>query len=183
MAFEKVYKTEAERVAANKAARARAERKRKDKVKAIKAGAYEKAKKMPKYINAEQFENMCSILCTQQEICHILRLEYEEVDEWCKHTYGCNFPKAHAMISDGGRMSLRRKQFKKAVEDEDTRMLIWMGKQFLGQSERVESKHMAEGVTLNFSPEVFKPIVDIEEIQDDKIDTEVREEESGEESD
>jgi hypothetical protein len=36
-----------------------------------------------------------------------------------------------------GRMSLRRKQWK-AAEDGNTTMLVWLGKQYLGQSDKSE---------------------------------------------
>lgn len=38
-----------------------------------------------------------------------------------------------------GRMSLRRAQYQKAVKDGNTAMLIWLGKQFLGQKEKLDT--------------------------------------------
>jgi len=40
-----------------------------------------------------------------------------------------------------GRNSLRRVQYQQAVEQGNTTMLIWLGKQYLGQADKVEAKN------------------------------------------
>jgi hypothetical protein len=57
---------------------------------------------------------------------------------WIKFKKG--FPEVEAALRDGqgeGRASLRRRQFK-AANDGNPTMLIWLGKQYLGQADKQE---------------------------------------------
>lgn len=45
---------------------------------------------------------------------------------------------------ENGKMSLRRAQFKKAVEDGNVAMQIWLGKQYLDQRDKTENREIVE---------------------------------------
>ena len=47
---------------------------------------------------------------------------------------GISFPEYYAQNAAGGKMSLRRRQYSAAM-DGNSAMLIWLGKQWLGQKE------------------------------------------------
>ena len=87
-----------------------------------------------KVINQKQFESLCAIQCTQEEICNVLDVTDKTLTRWCNEVYGLSFSEVYEQKRDIGRMSLRRNQFKLA-EGGNTTMQIWLGKQVLKQSE------------------------------------------------
>lgn len=89
-----------------------------------------------KKLDKELFERLCSIMCTQEEICGVFGITDKTLTRWCKETYNKNFSEAYKMLSADGKISLRRKQFKLA--DKSPAMAIFLGKQYLGQKDNVE---------------------------------------------
>ena len=89
-----------------------------------------------KKINQKQFENLCAIQCTQEEICNILDVTDKTLTKWCKETYNTSFSDIFQQKRDLGKASLRRQQWKLAEKGNST-MLIWLGKQMLSQSENL----------------------------------------------
>ena len=87
-----------------------------------------------KVINQKQFESLCAIQCTQEEICNVLDVTDKTLTRWCNEVYDLSFSEVYEQKRDVGRMSLRRNQFKLA-EGGNTTMQIWLGKQVLKQSE------------------------------------------------
>lgn len=84
----------------------------------------------------KQFESLCKIQCTKSEICNILDIDDETLDVKLMEHYGEGYSTLYKKFSDGGKMSLRRAQFKNALDGSNS-MLIWLGKQYLGQSEKI----------------------------------------------
>ncbi len=72
---------------------------------------------------------MAQIGCSAQEICYILGKPADRMTltKWYQPLLDLGNSHGNAL--------LRRTQFKKAVEDEDTKMLIWLGKNRLGQAD------------------------------------------------
>ena len=87
-----------------------------------------------KVINQKQFESLCAIQCTQEEICNVLDVCDETLTRWCKEAYGLSFSEVFRQKRDLGKTSLRRNQWKLA-ENGNSTMQIWLGKQILKQSE------------------------------------------------
>ena len=87
-----------------------------------------------KYINKKQFESLCAIQCTKEEICDVLDVTEKTLNRWCKEEYGENFSLVFRQKKSLGKTSLRRHQWKLAEAGNYT-MQIWLGKQMLGQSE------------------------------------------------
>ena len=85
----------------------------------------------PIEIDQEQFEKLCEIQCTLEEIANVLKCSMDTVERWCKRTYEMSFAEAFKKYSATGKMSLRRNQFKLA--ETNATMAIWLGKQYLGQ--------------------------------------------------
>lgn len=90
-------------------------------------------------ISQKQFESMCQIQCTQEEICSILDVDHKTLDRWCNSTYGKKFSQIFQEKRQGGKCSLRRKQWKLA--DTNATMAIFLGKQYLGQKDQIEENH------------------------------------------
>lgn len=89
-------------------------------------------------IDKRQFETLCSILCTEEEICSFFSCSHDTLNRWCKDNYNCTFEETRKKKSSIGKISLRRIQFKQA--ESNPSMAIWLGKQILGQSEKVEQE-------------------------------------------
>ena len=99
-------------------------------------------------INQEQFEKLCGMQCTKDEIAGLFDVSGDTLLEWCKNTYNMDFSTIYKIKSQGGKVSLRRAQFKSAVEKLNPTMLVWLGKQYLNQTEKVEAVTNAD-VNLN----------------------------------
>lgn len=92
-----------------------------------------------KQIMPEQFEALCKIQCTEEEICSVLGIDEQTLINWCKETYGVTFSKIFKEKKLGGKASLRRMQWKLA--EKNSTMSIWLGKQYLGQTDKTELEY------------------------------------------
>lgn len=87
-------------------------------------------------IDKTQFENLCSLQCTQEEIASFFSCDPDTVQNWCKKEYGKNFSEVFKVKRGKGKISLRRMQWKLA--ETNATMGIWLGKQYLDQRDLVE---------------------------------------------
>lgn len=97
-----------------------------------------------KPISQKQFEQLCQIQCTKEEICAVLDVSDKTLDRWCKETYETSFSEIFSQKRKGGHASLRAKQWKLASKS--PAMAIFLGKQFLGQTDKVETHFDASEV-------------------------------------
>ena len=93
-----------------------------------------------KEIDKRTFENLCAIQSTITEMCAIFECDSKTLENWCKREYGMNFSQVFKEKRCKGFISLRRAQFQKAIDEKNTAMLIFLGKNWLGQSDRQEVK-------------------------------------------
>lgn len=87
-------------------------------------------------IDKKQFEQLCSIQCTKEEIAGFFDCSEDTIERWCKREYKDCFAVVFAQKRGLGKISLRRHQFRMA--ETNPTMAIWLGKQFLGQAEKQE---------------------------------------------
>ena len=90
-------------------------------------------------INKVEFEKLCAIQCTLEEIAGWFGCSHDTIERWCHQEYGDRFANVYAQKRSIGKTSIRRRQFQVA-EKGNTSMLIWLGKQYLGQRETAEIK-------------------------------------------
>jgi AraC-like DNA-binding protein len=83
-------------------------------------------------------EKLCLIQCTGEEIASVLGCSYDTLERRCKEEYEESFAEYIKRESSGGKASLRRAQWKKAIDDGNATMQIWLGKQYLGQRDKQE---------------------------------------------
>lgn len=92
-----------------------------------------------KEIPQKDFESLCALQCTLEEICGFLEVSDKTLESWCKRTYTdeygnpMNFSEVFKLKRGKGKISLRRNQFQLAKKNAS--MAIFLGKQYLGQSE------------------------------------------------
>lgn len=103
-----------------------------------------------KPIDEELLKKLCTILCTDAEMAAILGVSVDtlvnrysdSIKEW----------------KEGGKMSLRRAQYQLAMKG-NMGMLIWLGKQHLGQSDKNDySLDKPFNITFGYEPEDKKQI-------------------------
>jgi len=83
-----------------------------------------------KKIDKDLVRKLAGIQCTNEEIAAVLNCSADTLER-----------RFAGVIKEGranGRQSLKRAQYKKAMEGNPT-MLIWLGKQFLGQRDQPEN--------------------------------------------
>ena len=87
-------------------------------------------------INKDEFEELCRIQCTETEIASVFGVSHDLIYQWCCETYGMTFKEVFQRYKDIGKVALRRLQFKQA--EKSMPMSLWLGKQWLGQTDKVD---------------------------------------------
>lgn len=90
-----------------------------------------------KEIDFNELEKLCNIQCTAEEAAAWFGVSPDTIDRRLKEEYGIGFAEYFKQNRDIGKISLRRKQFQAAMSG-NTSMLIWLGKNQLGQSDKQE---------------------------------------------
>lgn len=94
-------------------------------------------------INWEEFDKLCALQCTLAEISSWFQCSEDTIERACKRDQKMGFADYFRQKASKGLISLRRKQYELAMTG-DKIMLIWLGKQYLGQKDKSEN-------TYNFS--------------------------------
>lgn len=87
-------------------------------------------------IDKTQFEKLCFLQCTLTEIAGFFCCSEDTIERWCKREYKVGFAEIYTQKRGVGRISIRRAQFRMA--ETNPTMAIWLGKQYLGQTDRQE---------------------------------------------
>src|SRR5216684_1825751 len=82
-----------------------------------------------KHVDLEMVGRLASIQCTHAEIASALGISVDTL------TRDRHFAEVYKRGAESGRKSLRRMQFESALKGNVT-MMIWLGKQYLGQSDQ-----------------------------------------------
>ena len=88
-------------------------------------------------IDTKEFEKLCGIQCTLNEIAYWFHCSVDTIENFCKKNYKMTFSEAYKNHSAWGKISLRRNQFK--MSEHSCAMAIWLGKQYLGQKEEINA--------------------------------------------
>lgn len=89
-----------------------------------------------KELDIEEFEKLCALQCTEEEMCSWFNVDDKTLTRWCKDTYNMSFSEIFKIKRSKGKVSLRRTQMKMAKTN--VTMAIWLGKQYLGQTDKIE---------------------------------------------
>lgn len=90
-------------------------------------------------IDKKQFENLCGLQCTYNEVCDFFDVDDKTLNSWCKSTYGTTFSEVFKVKRGKGQISLRRMQWKLA--EKKASMAIFLGKQYLGQKDIIVNEN------------------------------------------
>lgn len=97
-----------------------------------------------KEIDKKDFESLCLIQCTLDEITAFFDNKLggcskDTIERWCKREYKCDFADISVKKRNLGKISLRRKQWEVAQKG-NVRMLIHLGENVLGQGMSEQEK-------------------------------------------
>jgi hypothetical protein len=93
-----------------------------------------------KDFDIDQLRNLVRIQCTAEECAGVMGLSEDTIDRRLKEEGYDGFADFYKKHSDEGKASLRRAQWK-AAQDGNPTMLVWLGKQMLGQRDRHDHTH------------------------------------------
>ena len=96
-------------------------------------------------IDYPQLIEMCGLMCTGEECASILGVSYDTLSRALKRDHGLTFPEFFRRHSVPALLQLRQAQLDSAVGG-NVPMLIWLGKQWLGQREP-DKQIQDDGVT------------------------------------
>jgi hypothetical protein len=88
-------------------------------------------------VNLSRLPALCPIQATAAECASVLGISQDTLERRLKTEHGCTFTEFYNRHSAPGKCSLRRLQWKLARAGNPT-MLIWLGKQWLGQTDKTE---------------------------------------------
>lgn len=92
-----------------------------------------------KILEVGVFRKLCKFQCTLAEIADFFDVSEDTVERRCLEWFGITFAESFKKYSSGGKMSLRRWQFN-AARKGNTALLIFLGKQYLGQRDQPETQ-------------------------------------------
>jgi hypothetical protein len=92
--------------------------------------------------------------CSGVEVAAQLGIHENTLYQRCKSDLGVDFVAFKQEKQASGESLLRKVQFDAAIKDKDRAMLIWLGKQRLGQKEKAEQDIKVDG-GINI---IFKPV-------------------------
>ena len=111
-------------------------------------------------IDYPMLDKYCAIQCTGEECAALLDMDYDTLNKCLKRDKKGGFTEYFNKKSVIGKASLRRTQFKTAEAGNAT-MLIWLGKQWLGQRDNDKDAGIQEGGQVGITFTVNEAVKDI----------------------
>ena len=99
----------------------------------------------------EDFDKLCTMQCTKAEIASWWDCSVDTIVRRVEEEFQTKFAVVYAERKAKGKISLRRAQWQKAVDKQSVPMLIWLGKQYLGQTDKQESSGGLEDLVFTSS--------------------------------
>ena len=90
-------------------------------------------------VDFDQFEKLCALQCTKLEICDYLNITDKTLDRLIKAKYKMSFSEIFKIKRGKGKIALRRFQWRLA--ETNPAMAIFLGKNYLEQSDKQEIEH------------------------------------------
>lgn len=107
----------------------------------------------PVQIDQVQFEKLCGIQCTKEEIADWFMVDENTLNAWCKRVYGHAFSVIYRQKKGMGKISLRRSGFEMAKVNPTVH--IFYAKNHLGMTDHVE---IQDNTALDKLDEIIKEV-------------------------
>ena len=102
-----------------------------------------------KEVDFEQLEKLCEWHCNQKEIAEFFRMNPNVLKKRVEEHYGQTWAELIAEFKGRGKCLLRKMQWKSAEQGNVT-MQIFLGKNYLGQSDKLEQKVESTPINIQF---------------------------------
>jgi hypothetical protein len=93
-----------------------------------------------KTIDLEQLNKLIGLQCTGEEVASYFNIDYDTLNRIVQDEYSMSYSDYYKQKKGMGKVSLRRAQYQSAMDGNIT-MQIWLGKNWLGQSDKQEITH------------------------------------------
>lgn len=91
-------------------------------------------------IDWELVDELCRIQCTLREITEFLKCDKNTLHDATIREHGVEFSRYYEQKRGSGKVSLRRALWRRAVDDGDKTMLIWLSKNYLDMADRIDQR-------------------------------------------
>lgn len=91
-------------------------------------------------IDYNQMDKLLALQATLQEVAFYFNCSEDTIERSVMRDKKMTFKEYREIKKQAGLISLRRAQWRKATEKMDTTMLIFLGKQYLGQTDKIETE-------------------------------------------
>ena len=96
-------------------------------------------------IDLETLNKLIGIQCTGEEIASYFNIDYDTLNRIVQDEYDLPFSDYFKKNKGKGKVSLRRAQFQSAIDGNIT-MQIWLGKNWLNQTDKQELTHAGDNI-------------------------------------
>jgi len=120
------------------------------------------ARRIEKEFTTEDFEKLCHMQCTKEEIAAFFDMSDDTLTNRVRDHYSQSFADVYQQKRKSGTMSLRRAQWQTAIGNKELNtkpnvtMMIWLGKQYLGQADQTVGEHTHKVFQMSY-PRPNKP--------------------------
>lgn len=114
-------------------------------------------------IDWDKVDALARIQCTHEEVASVLNCSVETLQRRCRDNHGEEFAEYFTRKRLGGKASLRRRQW--SMAETNPTMAIFLGKQYLDQTDQQQIKQQVESQNINLNAQV-----DLQKLSDDEID-------------
>jgi hypothetical protein len=119
-------------------------------------------------------EELCQIQCTISEMASVCRVSVDTLERACVREQDMTIAEYFKQKSEGGKTSLRRSQWQKAVTEQNPTLLIWLGKQYLNQVDQLNMKDVSDPkkpqrLIIDLSGKSFEAALDAPESEQKEI--------------
>jgi hypothetical protein len=88
-------------------------------------------------LDYKTLDGLCKLQCTGEECASVLEISYDALTDALRRDGHDGFPEYFKKMGSGGKASLRRMQWR-AAEGGNATMQIWLGKQYLSQTDKTD---------------------------------------------
>lgn len=101
-----------------------------------------------KEIDWVEFDKLCAMQCTLGEIAGWFECSEDTIERRVKEQFGMDFADVFKEKRSKGKIALRRQQYQTALEG-NVPLLIFLGKNYLGQSDKQEMDHVISAIQID----------------------------------
>lgn len=116
----------------------------------------------PIEIDQKQFENLCAMQCTLNEIASWFDCSDKTIERWCMKTYGMTFVDTFKQKRGKGQIAVRRALYQAATKGNTTAMIFWL-KNHAGMADQIhlETKDITDDTVVEMEAFFAKQRADL----------------------